>query len=100
MHIEYLDVQLGHAVAQPHPPAGWTDAEVFRLRLLVQCLLAASRPSDLFNMRVLRLQQHPDDQDSATTALSARRPLTVAFKAHSKPLVAVLDTVTARTESP
>lgn len=100
MHIEYLDQEVRLAVTRPLAPAGWTTAEIARLRLLVQCLLAATTPSDLVHMQSLRLQPHADDHDAATTDLSAGRTLNVAFKADSTPLIAVLDTTTARTDSP
>ncbi len=101
MHIEYLDADLRRAVMAPQGRvAGWSEVETLRLRQVVQCVMAAKVADDLFNMRLLRLRRDPDDDDVATTALSAQRLITLAFKANTSPVTAVLDSTSVRTEGP
>lgn len=96
MEIKYLDAELQRAAdtAQSRP-SGWTVAEVTRLRLLVQCVLAAKVTGDLFNMRLLGLVRDPDD-NRASAELSNSRSLVLAFKANSRSIIAVLDTAPSR----
>jgi len=94
MEIEYLDGEARHAATQPgERPSGWTDAEVSRLRLIVQCVRASQVASDVLLLRSLRLRADRGDPGQATTDLSADRALTLAFKADSSPITAMLDIV-------
>ncbi len=100
MLVECGDDQVGRPADQPGgPPAGWTIAEVVRVRLLVQCLRAAQSPGDVLSLRSLRLNPDPDDGERATAELSSGRALAVTFKSGSDPMVAILETVTPGMDS-
>jgi hypothetical protein len=100
VEIEYLSRDARHAATLPgERPSGWTNAEVARLRLIVQCLRAALVVDDMLSLRSLRLRAI--DQDGLgrhTTDLSADRSLTLVFKTGSSPITAVLDIVATRTD--
>jgi hypothetical protein len=100
MEIEYLDCEARRAATQPgERPAGWTLAEVRRLRLIVQCIRAGKVPGDVLLLRSLHLRADLDDAGKATTDLSAERALTLAFKVDSSSITAMLDIVPTRTDS-
>jgi hypothetical protein len=101
MEIEYVDRDARRAATLPGAhPSGWTDAEVARLRLIVQCVRAGVVVEDLLSLRSLRLRaNNPTGVGRYTTDLSADRLLTLAFKADSRPITAMLDIVpTERTQ--
>lgn len=100
MEIEYLDHEARDAAAPPGVRSpGWSHAEVSRLRLVVQCIRAGRIPSDVLSLRSLRLRADPDDPGWFRTELSSDRALTLAFKADSNPITAMLDIAPIRTDS-
>jgi hypothetical protein len=99
MQIEYLDDEARRAAMPPGvSPAGWTHAEVTRLRLVVQCIRAGQDARDVLSLRSLGLRADPDDPARAMADLSADRALALTFKADSRPVTAMLDIVPTRTE--
>jgi hypothetical protein len=98
MDIDYLDLEAKHVATTPGPrPSGWTEAEVSRLRLIVQCVRSAIDVSDVLNLRTLRLRLE-DGLDGYVTALGPLRLLRLAFKEASTPITAVLDIARTRTD--
>lgn len=100
MEIEYLDDEARAAATPPgERPLGWTNGEVSRLRLVVQCVHSGRVPSDVLSLRSLRLRPDPGDDGRVLTPLSPDRALTLAFKADSFPATAMLDIVPTRTDT-
>lgn len=92
MEIEYLNSGARRAATSPgEQPWGWNDAEVSRLRLIVQCVHASRVPGDLLSLRSLCLLADPDDPGQVRTELSPDRGLTLGFKANSSRVTALLD---------
>jgi hypothetical protein len=100
MEIEYLDRDARRAATLPGVHlSGWTDAEAARLRLIVQCVRAGVVVEDLLSLRSLRLRAiDSEGVGRYTTDLSADRLLTLAFKADSRSITAILDIVPTRTD--
>lgn len=109
MEIEYLDSEARRAATAPgSSPSTWTESEVMRLRLVVQCVRAALVITDLLKLQCLQLRAEdlddpgnpgdPDNPGRYTTTLSPRRRLTLTFKADSSPITAMLDIVLIRTD--
>lgn len=100
MEIEYLDAEAHAAAAHPgERPPSWTNGEISRLRLVVQCVHASRVPSDVLSLRSLRLRPDPEQDGHVLTSLSPDRALTLAFKADSFPATAMLDIVPTRTDT-
>jgi hypothetical protein len=100
MEIEYLDRGALEAATPPGArPLGWSDVEVTRLRLVVQCIRAGRTPSDVLSLRSLRLRSDPDNPGWIRTELSSDRGLTISFKLDSSPITAMLDIAPTRTDS-
>jgi hypothetical protein len=94
MEIEYLDADARLAGTSPGArPDDWTDAEVSRFRLIVQCVQAGQAVGDVLTLRSLRLRPDRDDPGRATTDLSPDRAVTLTFKPDASPITALLDIV-------
>jgi hypothetical protein len=97
MEIKYLDRDARRAATLPGVrPSGWTEAEVARLHLIVQCVRAGAVIEDVLSLRSLRLRANDlEGEGRYTTDLSASRLLALAFKVDSRPTTtAILDIVT------
>ncbi len=91
MDINYLDTAVDRVVHLERRQQGWSDAEIARLRLIVQCLQASKHVADMLSLRSLRLSLDPDDPQRATAELSAARTVTIAFKDGDGRTTAVID---------
>jgi hypothetical protein len=100
MEIEYRDAEARAAATPPgERPMGWTNGEISRLRLVVQCVRAGRVPSDVLSLRSLRLRPDPEEGGRVLTSLSPDRALALAFKTDSFPAIAMLGIVPTRTDT-
>jgi len=99
MDIDYLDTEAERVATTPAwRPTTWTEAEVSRLRLIVQCVRSAGLVSDVLSLRSLRLSPDGEGADRFVTTLGLLRNLTLTFKTGSAPVTAVLDIASTRTD--
>jgi hypothetical protein len=89
---EFLDEVLIRLATDPgFMPKGWTQSEVREYRRLVQGARAAKVDTDLRNMRLLRLEPHPDDPCKARAPLSSGRTIGLTFKSSDGHVTVVLE---------
>jgi hypothetical protein len=99
MEIEYLDAGVHRAVHREDERYGWSEDEIARLRLIVQCLQASRDTSDVMSLRSLRLRQDRHDLERASGQLSADRMVSVRFKDGDGSITAIVDIVDNRTDA-
>lgn len=98
MEIEYLDAGVHGAVHRDDAPCGWSEVEIARLRLLIQCLQASRDTPDVLSLRSLCLRQDRNDLERASTQLSVDRTVSVRFKDGDGSITAIVDIVDHRTD--
>jgi hypothetical protein len=98
MEIEYLDAGVHRAVHRDDQPCGWSEGEIARLRLIIQCLQASRYTSDVLSLRSLRVRQDRHDLERASTQLSVDRTVSVRFKDGDGSITAIVDIVDHRTD--
>ena len=87
MERHYLDEDLRRLVAEPaFSPAGWSHAEVQQYRRLVDGVWAAETATDLWHLRMLRLERDADDPTRATVNMSSGRTIGLIFKSDAGPV--------------
>lgn len=96
MEIEYLDAGVHRAVHCDDEPRDWSQDEIARLRLIVQCLQASKDTSDVLSLRSLRLRQDRHDLERSTSQLSADLTVSVRFKDGDGPITAIVDIIDHR----